>query len=121
MNPRTKSFVAVFLLALSFFLITACASTLGKHTSLPPPSESVKSILVISVETEKKYPQPAFGKYKLTLKDDKGTIMLDYGVNHIIVSGLEPGDYEAEKLNFIYKSAGAWGSERAVMYGRISS
>ena len=114
MNRRIKSFVAVFPLALPFFLIAACASTLVGHTSLPPPSESAKSILVISLETEKKYPQAAFGKYKLTLKDGKGTIMLHYGVDHIIVSGLEPGDYEAEKLNFIYKSMGAHGSERAV-------
>ena len=73
MNRRIKPFVAVFPLALPFFLIAACASTLVGHTSLPPPSESAKSILVISLETEKKYPQAAFGKYKLTLIDDKGS------------------------------------------------
>lgn len=40
--------------------------------------------------------------------------MLHYGVNHVIASGLEPGEYEIEKITFIYKSKGAHGSARAV-------
>jgi hypothetical protein len=105
---RTKA----LLLCLGFVLITACASTLTKPASLPAPSENVKSILIIPIETIKKYPSPAFGKYKLKLDEGKHTVMLDFGVDYVIVSGLEPGTHKIQSITFMYKAAAATGRER---------